>query len=407
MTLWLGLFLACQSPKGDQARPPDAWWKGESGWCGEPLTAEHVDEAIRLGRDHMVANQLPAGNFVYEYDWRTERPSEDDNEVRQAGAFWGLALVHLEHPDDTSRAALQRALGFWHGLEVRHDDGRRWLRYPRARTGHLGTLSLVALAHIDLLRSRDPAFDHEALQEALNGYIAQIVSLREPSGLFSSRFDRISGTPDGLPSPYSDGEALLALGRAAHHLGRDDLWPLVEELAEAGHAQNVVKALQADPDSDTTKGYYQWASMSWYEIVEAGRQGAELWSERLMDLAVWMVDVHQTLLRSRNTAYAYEGIVPAFAVAHARQDPRADKFGCVIQLGLRNLTSWQIGHPLANPFVAEAPAEDPRARGGVQNRHDESLLRIDVVQHQTHAQLLARRLWVEPPPATAPIIAAP
>ena len=411
MTLLLGVLglIACRSP--EEARPPGPensqeddrpadWWKGESGWCGAPLTAEHLDQAIALGRDHLVHNQLPEGNFVYEYDWRTERTTRGDSEVRQAGAFWGLSLVHLERPTDETRAALQKAVHFWRSHEVKHEDGRRWLHYPTSRSGHLGTLSLVALAHVELLRSGDPAFDAAALKAALDGYLAQMIWLQRDDGLFHVDFRLEDGQGYGEPSPYADGEALLAMARIARHLGRDDLWPRVELSAIAGWTFNVEKALKADPDSDTTKGYYQWGSMAWHELVQSGRPRSAMWGDRLIDLAVWMIDTHATLKRSRNTAYAYEGIVPAYAVAREREDPRAEKLGCVVQLGLRKLASWQIGHPLANAYVAVAPANDPRALGGVQNKDDESLLRIDVVQHQTHANLLARRLWAEPPPAT-------
>src|SRR5690606_16131403 len=110
---------------------------------------------------------------------------------------------------------------------------------------------------------------------------------------------------------------------------------------------NVEAALKAHPDSDTTKGYYQWGSMSWYEILQSGRPGTQIWGDRLIDLAVWMIDTHETLKRTRNTAYAYEGIVPAYAVAKERADPRAAKLGCVVQMGLHKLSSWQIGHSLA------------------------------------------------------------
>src|SRR5690606_3384823 len=115
--------------------------------------------------------------------------------------------------------------------------------------GHLGTLSLVALAHVELLRSGDPAFDAAELRAALDGYLAQIVSLQRDDGLFHSQFYLKDGLGFATPSPYSDGEALLAMARAARHLGRDDLWHRVEVTAAAGYALNVEAALKAHPDS--------------------------------------------------------------------------------------------------------------------------------------------------------------
>ena len=107
-----------------------------------------------------------------------------------------------------------------------------------------------------------------------------------------------------------------------------------------------------------------------------------------------MIDEHRTLKRTRNTSYAYEGLISALAWADQVGDPRATKFRCVIDQGMRKLTSWQIGHTLANPTAASAPATDTRAVGGVMNEADKAPLRIDVTQHQMHAVILARRYGV-------------
>ena len=63
----------------------------------------------------------------------------------------------------------------------------------------------------------------------------------------------------------------------------------------------------------------------------------------------------------------------------------------VVVEGLRRLTGWQVGHPLAAPFLRAAPQSDLRARGGVQMKEEGDRLRVDVTQHQMHALLLARR----------------
>ena len=66
------------------------------------------------------------------------------------------------------------------------------------------------------------------------------------------------------------------------------------------------------------------------------------------------------------------------------------KFRCVIDQGLEKLTSWQVGGPLANDFIRKnLKTSNPRAVGGIQNSKDNSVLRVDVTQHQMHAVLLA------------------
>ena len=70
---------------------------------------------------------------------------------------------------------------------------------------------------------------------------------------------------------------------------------------------------------------------------------------------------------------------------------RMKKYADAIEAGLGKLTSWQVGSPIANTYISQFPTKDPRAIGGVQNHATEAPLRIDVVQHQMHAVILAQK----------------
>ena len=132
--------------------------------------------------------------------------------------------------------------------------------------------------------------------------------------------------------------------------------------------------------------------MVFFEIATSGWPNTEKYGDYVIDLANWMIDVHKTLERTRNTAYAYEGIIHAYQLAVQRNDAQhIKKFARVIEVGLAKLTSWQVGSPLMNKFIRSQPTDDPLAIGGVQNHRRESPLRIDVAQHQMHAVILARR----------------
>ena len=175
-------------------------------------------------------------------------------------------------------------------------------------------------------------------------------------------------------------------------MGREDLQPIIIASADAGYHHNIQEALQEDPDSSTTKGYYQWSSMIFFEIATSGWSGTEKYGDYVIELANWMVDVHKTLKKTRNTAYAYEGIIHAYQLAVQRNDTEhIKKFAHVIETGLTKLTSWQVGSPLMNGFIRSQSTNNPLAIGGVQNHSRESPLRIDVAQHQMHAVILARR----------------
>ncbi|MEZ4237810.1 MAG: hypothetical protein R3F59_17020 [Myxococcota bacterium] len=373
-------------------RPPAASWRGE-GDCGPALSRADLDAAVALGADYLTTAQLPDGTFVYEVDWTTGQRSRDDNVVRQTGALWGLALLHA---DGLARveAPLDRALAYWLPRQ-RSDAGRVWVVDGGAR-GQTGAMALIGLALVDRLAAPSAAALPEAARqsyaEMLDGVLAWVLHARLPAGGFASAYDPETGVPGGNPNPYADGEALLLLVKAARALQRPELLEQAAGFAVVDHRRNVEVPLLGEPDPDTTKGYYQWGSMSWWQLAEAG-QAPERHGQWLTELAVWMIDVHRTLKRTRNTAYAYEGIVSAWDWAH-RHGPEdvARKLACVGQQGLRKLFSWQLGHPLAPAPLRQAP---DAFRGGVQNRADAPPLRIDVTQHQTHAAILARRYGLD------------
>jgi UDP-N-acetylmuramoyl-tripeptide--D-alanyl-D-alanine ligase len=120
-----------------------------------------------------------------------------------------------------------------------------------------------------------------------------------------------------------------------------------------------------------------------------------VYAGRTIALAKWMIDVHQTLQRRRNTGYAYEGIISAYRLAVATGDEAAQqKFRGVCELGLGKLLTWQVGSPVQNAFLRRHAPGVPYAVGGVLNAADDPWLRIDVTQHQMHAIILARRyMW--------------
>lgn len=370
-----------------------AWWylrpePGPAVCDGPLLTRADLDAAVTLAGGYLVAAQRPAGDFVYEVDWRTGVESVGNNAVRQAGSTWGLGLLHHETRDPATRVALDRALAFWRE-RVGADGDRRWVTHGSEKAGQTGTVALVGLTLVDRLRAPDGLDDtaQRDLRELLDGVLRFLRALRLPDGGYATAYDPTTGAPSGRPNPYVDGEVLLLLTQAGIHLELPELVTEALAVAERDYTRNVSEPRAIEADPDTTKGYYQWGSMSWFALASAGHASERLggW---LVELADWMVDVHHTLGRTRNTAYAYEGLLSAYAWARDHDDPvMADKLRCVAHQGLRRLFGWQLGHPLA---LAELAGADPRFLGGVQNEIGDPILRIDVTQHQLHAAMLAR-----------------
>jgi len=354
-----------------------------------------LDRSLELGTKFLLNNQKMEGNFNYEYDWRKKEFSPGDSEVRQAGAAWGLALIFQETGNTNVLKGLEKVLAFFERNSRVNINGERFIIYPGAGEGRTGTVALCALAHIELLRSEKGILEEEKLdhyRQVLEGYLKFLVNSRDSRGLWHSLYSIPEGRPYGPSSPYFDGEGLLALTKAMKYLGREELLPLVRESADNCYLYNVKKALAKHPDSPVTKGFFQWGCMSYFELAEMDTEEFGKYGLWLMDLADWMIDVHKTLRRTRNTAYAYEGIIPAYQWAKTKgYQERAEKFRETIEMGLGKLSQWQVGSSVANDFIRRSQDTDPFAIGGVQNHSRESLLRVDVTQHQMHALILARR----------------
>jgi len=360
----------------------------------EPLVLTRVllAESLELGKSFILNNQREEGNFQYEYNLLTQEYTNDDNQVRQAGAFWALALMHADQPSEETRKAFFQAFAFFAEHATTLPDGRMLVQYPGEKFGKTGTIALVTLALGDFLSAEAHGERSEEIRDALEAHLALLLSLRREDGHFYSNYDFSDGSGWGTPSPYFDGEALLALTKAAKYAGYERLTDSILASAERMYQDNVVMALTYDPDSAITKGFYQWGTMSFFELFTSGWEGTEQYARRAVDMAYWMIDVHRTLDRTRNTGYAYEGIVSAYELARLLGDTDAQrKFSDVIDQGLAKLTSWQVGSPIQNAYLSEHALNDPYAIGGVMNRRDEPLLRIDVAQHQMHAVILARR----------------
>ncbi len=362
-----------------------------SGRCERRLDRDVLSRSLALGTSFLLAHQKPAGNFDYEYDWREGTLSEDDNEVRQAGALWGISLLYADRPSPALAEGVERGLKFF-AAASRLAKGARCVVYPGSESGGMGTVALLALAHVEYLNANKEltAERRAELEEHLQQYLKMLLRGVHPSGLWFSRYNSKNCKPREEPSPYSDGEALLALVKAAKYQGKRELLPAIMTGAEAGKRLNIDQALAEDADSDTTKGYYQWSSMAFYELATSDFPDTRVYGDAVLRLADWVIDDHHILTRTRNTGYAFEGITHAYALAKQRGDARQAKYACVIDLGLERLISWQVGSPRPNRYTA-APA-DGKAVGGVQNAAFQPGLRIDVTQHQMHATLLALRL---------------
>ncbi len=357
-------------------------------------TREMLLESFEKGRGFLLNNQKPEGNFNYNYDFTAREFTVGDNQVRQAGALWGLATCHQFAPTKQTDQALRRGFNFFFKNSKPYGKDGLVIYYPASPIIMTGTVSLVSLAIIDYLRTEEPQEKEyrDFLLKKLDGYINFLLSQQLKSGHFSLGVVKYIHLRIGKGNQYFNGETLLALTKAAKYLDRKELVPFIEKATFRLAIDYTQKAWREDEDSKFTKGFYQWGSMSFWEYQDAGWKESKLIARTTLSLAWWMIYTHKTLDRTRNTGYAYEGMIHAYLIAKKKGGNKAaSRIRRTIDKGLFKLTSWQVEGPLVkkNKFLRKNRTDDPLAIGGVMNHKAEPGLRIDVTQHQMHGVILA------------------
>lgn len=354
-----------------------------------PTTLSHnrLLDSLNRGIEFLLRQQRADGAFNYEYNWREKVYLPDDNPVRQAGTLWGLALAHHYDNDAKIFAACVSGLEFFHRHSALTANGGRFVKYPAVSAQRMGTVALLALTLIELLRSPTGTADarQRGWRTSLDQYIQFLLDGQNSRGLWHSRYDDRDGSPCGEPSAFFDGEALLALVKAAKYLHYGHLCERVMRAAAAGYRHNVLLALnKKGKGRSVAHGYYQWGMMAFCELIDSDWPEVEQYVEPVYYLA----DARTRGRESKNNPGAVlEGLIHAYAVAIERDPRRAENYRGTIVRDLSRMLSLQAGNPATVQFLSPAD-DDEAAAGGFQHYPDQPTLRIDFTQHAIHALLL-------------------
>ncbi|HSG32144.1 MAG TPA: hypothetical protein VLB82_11450 [Thermodesulfobacteriota bacterium] len=365
------------------------------------LTKDVLKKSYKLGNQYIINNQRPEGNFNYEFDFVSGEVPETDNQVRQAGAIWALALMLGYEQDDDTKKALDKGLEYFfkHTIEGARKD-TLVISYPGDVVSYTNTVGLISLAIIDyfILEKEGKiklSTDYkDKLNKYLDGYLRHLKSIRLPSKHFSNYYDINSKKSSDTFDPYADGETILAFIKAAKYLGHKELIPVIEESAIIMAKHYTYDQWVEDYDSPKTKGFFQWSCMAFWEYQDVGWKDSEFYRKYVVSLAWWMINVHKTLYRQANTGYVYEGVIPALLIARdMKRKNISTNLEYAIDTALYKLTTWQVGGPIKaeNFFLLNNPPKNINAIGGIMNFKNNPLLRIDVTQHQMHAAIMALR----------------
>ena len=360
-----------------------------------PLTREILMQSLEAARAYYLNQQKTDGNFKYLLDLSDGRTSDDDNQVRQAGAIWGLSCLNRDFFNEPTRRALLLGFDFFIRNIKTLPTGETVIVYPGEKNLNSGTVALFCLALTDFLAGQDKYLDQntkDKYRRILFTHLQFLRTMELDDGSWSRAYELSSGIRKPVPSSYYDGEALLAYCKAARLYNRKDLIRRINFALPRLIHRYTVQTWQPDGDQDLTKGFYQWGSMAFAEYVEAGWEPhAKLAADAAMALAWWQIDENQLEAKKANVAYAVEGLAATWRIARmTKREAEEKRLKSVIDTIMGKLILCQYKGPFMqyNPYLMSLKNVVPEAYGGITAAQNSPFVRIDNVQHQVHATLL-------------------
>ncbi|MBR6057556.1 MAG: hypothetical protein IKP58_05230 [Victivallales bacterium] len=360
-----------------------------------PLSREILIQSLEAARAYYLNQQKTEGNFKYLLDISDGQTADDDNQVRQAGAIWGLACLNRDFFNEPTRRALLLGFDFFIQNIKTLPTGETVIVYPGEKNLNSGTVALFCLALTDFLAGQDKYLDQntkDKYRRILFTHIGFLRTMELDDGSWSRAYELSSGIRKPVPSSYYDGETLLAYCKVARLYNRKDLIRRINFALPRLIHRYTVQTWQPDGDQDLTKGFYQWGSMAFAEYIEAGWEPhAKLAADAALALAWWQIDENQLESKKANVAYAVEGLASAWKIAKMTGRKEAeDRLKPIIDNIMGKLILCQYKGPFMqyNPYLMSLKNVVPEAYGGITAAQNSPLVRIDNVQHQVHATLL-------------------
>ena len=360
-----------------------------------PLSREILIQSLEAARAYYLNQQKTEGNFKYLLDISDGQTADDDNQVRQAGAIWGLACLNRDFFNEPTRRALLLGFDFFIQNIKTLPTGETVIVYPGEKNLNSGTVALFCLALTDFLAGQDKYLDQstkDKYRRILFTHIGFLRTMELDDGSWSRAYELSSGIRKPVPSSYYDGETLLAYCKVARLYNRKDLIRRINFALPRLIHRYTVQTWQPDGDQDLTKGFYQWGSMAFAEYIDAGWEPhAKLAADAALALAWWQIDENQLESKKANVAYAVEGLASAWKIAKMTGRKEAeDRLKPLIDNIMGKLILCQYKGPFMqyNPYLMSLKNVVPEAYGGITAAQNSPLVRIDNVQHQVHATLL-------------------
>lgn len=352
-----------------------------------PLTPDEMRATIREGVEWLKKAQEENGHFRYEYVPYEGRYRTDDNMVRQAGALYALGEVFQKSDADAFRlgTTIERSINYFESISKESAVGNTTFKcIPKSDTSKSCPLGATSLALIGLLSYLEQSGSNQSTyRELKEDYLSYILAMQKETGGFRNTHTVGSTRHNDAESPFSNGEALLALARSYAY----DPDPEVKDAIDAAFSYLKVQPYDAN--------LYLW-------MMAALKDMHSLWpSDEYVSYAKGFTEWRMArAVQSRDSKRNYCAYAEGLASVLSIVDVKSAESGRIrneldrlnrkhVALQITEADTYRIIAPEGKLVLAKL--KDPEwAQGGFLTEDSEPTQRIDFTQHciNTYLQTL-------------------
>lgn len=360
-----------------------------------PMSTDEMKKTIKDAVAWLKAAQEESGHFAYEYNPETGTYYDDDNMVRQTGAFYGIGEVMAKDENNTleTQFGLKDMMGksakyFEENTVDGEYNGIKFkciLKREGSCSLGAGCLGLIGLLNL-VQKYPELGAKYSTLIE---GYKNYIIAMKKPKEGFLGNFRTIEGVKQSLKeSTFSNGEAQFALVR--YYMYKQDT-----EVRKIIEAANEYFSDYYSKHKDGN--YYLWgvaAMKDWYKIEP---------DDDIFDFVKpytdWRISKFASQKKSERSKSAYiEGLAIVYPIlADNMDEDELQVYKNEIEFWLKRTKDFQLKEGFdqevtntrdntikKHKLTVKNPAQ---AHGGFLTAFDEPVQRIDFTQHSMNSYL--------------------
>lgn len=353
-------------------------------------TLSHVEMrgVINDGTNWLLTAQEENGHFAYEYVPYDGKYLNDDNIVRQGGALFSLGEVYRRQvkKDAKIEKGIEMAIEFFEGMSIEGKEKGKTFRCvantEKSSTCKLGSTALVVTGILGYVEGK-PAVQKK-YKKLIDDYTDYILLSQKDEGGFRHEYRLTKGFGEE-ESPFSNGEALLALVRAYQNDPSTELKSAIDS------SFNYLKGKEYD------NSLYLW-------IMAALKDMQLLWPNPeyvtyTRSFTEWRVARAPSKSTDHNYCAYAEGLASAFSVLNTKPmggelvplRNELDRLNSKHRtLQIKDTELYRVVRNSDGTFKLAKLSEPTRAKGGFLTGASVPTQRIDFTQHcvSTYVQTL-------------------